>query len=106
MTVGAAEHRRNVRIAAWDDLALLDALTESHELTVDEFVAFTNMKRQISSGGERTQRHLTTKQRSWAEEVARRVTPILASDAPRGREVETPAVLRNLPKAPPGRTPR
>ena len=56
-------------------------------------------------------RALTPKQRAWAEGIAegRFVEPepqyenlVSSGRVPRGREVETPAVLRDLPKRPPG----
>jgi hypothetical protein len=51
---------------------------------------------------------LTTKQREWVTTVHERIVPAYANLVsrglvPRGREVETPAVLRNLPKRPPQR---
>lgn len=58
-------------------------------------------------------RPLTPKQRAWVEGIAegRYVEPepeyqnlVSSGLAPRGREVETPAVLLNLPKRPPGRS--
>jgi hypothetical protein len=89
-----AEQRRNVRIAAMTDLELLELFRDA-DIGPGEYVAFANMR---AEG-----RRLTSKQRAWAEEVARRITPIRASEAPRGAEVPTPAVLQNLPKKPPRR---
>jgi hypothetical protein len=93
-----AERRRNVRIRAMSDEDLLNLVCASdfrEDVTSGEYAAFANMRA--------NQETLTLKQRAWAEEVARRVVPFDARDVPRGREVETPAVLRNLPKSPPGR---
>ena len=53
---------------------------------------------------------LSDKQRKWLAGVYERVTGepqyenlVSSGRVPRGREVETPAVLQNLPKRPPGR---
>lgn len=97
-----AEEIRNAEIANLDDVALLRRIVSagcgSEEVSDVEFKAFTDMIAQA--------RRLSERQRAWAEEVVRRITPIRAADVPRGREVEPPAVLRDLPKTPPGRTSR
>jgi hypothetical protein len=46
---------------------------------------------------------MTATQRHWAITVVRRIMPLDAAEVPRGKPVETPAVLRDLPMAPPGR---
>jgi hypothetical protein len=108
--VNEAEKKRDARIARWSDTDLLRHVL--HDTTgdarTDEKAIFQDMLNRLCSapGVEGHQSCLSTKQRSWAEEVARRITPIRAADAPVGRAVETPAVLQNLPKSPPGRTPR
>ncbi len=93
---------RDKRIAAMTDRALLDwliAADHDSDVTPAEFDAFTSMRRGLSVVFAR----LTSAQRRWAEDVVRRAMPFSAADAPRGREVETPAVLKNLPLKPPGR---
>jgi hypothetical protein len=95
-----AEQRRNVRISAMADHDLLTLLLADDEVTSEEHQAFADMSGWLRSG-ERS--CLSKKQRSWAEEVARRIVPFDSTEVPRGREVQTPSVLQNLPKAPPGR---
>ena len=95
-----AERRRDLHISAMLDLELLDMLCGDPELEVSEWRAFRNMRAEIRTG---SYKRLSLKQRAWAEDVARRITPIKASDVPKGAEVETPEVLRNLPKEPPRR---
>jgi hypothetical protein len=58
----------------------------------------------------RRDRPLSDSQRKWLAEVHERICGVptyenawSAGKVPRGREVETPAVLRNLPKRPPPR---
>jgi hypothetical protein len=100
MKMNNAEQRRNVRIAAMADLDLLDLVIGDAETTSDERTTFMNMRADIRGG----RSCLSRKQRAWAEEVARRVTPLRAEEAPRGREVLPAPVLRNpLPKKPPAR---
>lgn len=99
--VNTAERLRDERIAKMGDLELLRVLvTEPRDadVTDDEFSAFVDMILHVRAGS-----LLTRKQRAWAEEVARRITPVRAAEAPKGREVPTPAVLQNLPLKPPGR---
>ena len=98
-----AEHRRNVKIAAMKDPELLDALLKDPDVTEHERVSFLDMQAQLRRGYGQGSRFLSVKQRTWAEEVLRRITPVDAKDVPRGKEVPTPAVLQNLPKAPPRR---
>lgn len=95
-----AEERRNRQIAVLPDLVLLNRVLDDDETTPDERKAFDEMRANLLSG---ERRRLSQRQRSWVEEVARRLTPISAADVPRGNPVETPEVLRHLPKKPPGR---
>ena len=106
-----AERRRDLRIAAMRDSELLDMLRADDEVEPDEWVIICNMQKQLA-GPSRvgstfpfrdTAPALSLKQRAWAEEIARRITPISAKHVPEGRLVETPAVLQNLPKKPPRR---
>ena len=78
-------------IAALTDRELLDKLLADDELTEYERSAFGEW------------RGLMHTPRAWAEEVALRLMPIPADAVPRGREVATPDVLKNLPKRPPPR---
>lgn len=100
-----------------DDLALLRALvaapldeTREHGLTEDERKSFREMVSRLeapkSAFTPGTGRVLTPKQRQWAEDVATRRGISWErdnADVPVGAPVPTPEVLRNLPKAPPGR---
>jgi hypothetical protein len=93
------------------DIALLRALVARRdELREGEPEAFASMLERL----EDEERHfdgLSAKQRKWVDDAAHRLEiedpeddPAKRNaDVPRGREVEKPAVLRNLPKAPPGR---
>jgi hypothetical protein len=99
------------------DLALLRELLDEHsgELTDAEVEAFADMRFDLqayggilgpeSASGRKFQQ-LTTDQRAWATRVRERVvgpapTRLTAGEIPRGREVPTPVVLRDLPKRPP-----
>ena len=99
-----------------DDLELLRALLavgiaddREHGLTEDEHASFSSMLSSLKSprpGHTRGFAQLTDKQREWAEGRAVQLAVSWARDnrhVPRGAEVETPEVLRVLPKAPPGR---
>lgn len=101
-----AARRRDARIVAMTDVDLLEALVEGPcdgDVSADETGMLIDMLARLTAG----ERYgLSTKQRAFAEDILRRVMPLRAADAPRGREVETPAVLRNLPKSPPGRAAR
>lgn len=91
-------------IAALTDEALLKRAVDSDEIESDEKAAFIDMRANfLDHLGEPTDWRLSRKQRRWVEEAVLRVTPVLAADVPRGREVKTPAVLQNLPKKPPPR---
>lgn len=83
------------------DLRMLTGLLEC-ELTEKEHEAFTDMHERLTAG---VWRLLTRDQRSWAEDACKRydVATEPPKPVPRGREVEPPDVLRNLPKKPPGR---
>lgn len=91
-----AEEARDARIARLSDRDLLLAITRDDDVTSDEKERFWDMRLRLAYEGA----VLSKKQRSFAEEVLRRVTPILAADAPRGREVPTPAALQHLPERP------
>ncbi len=85
------------------DTQQLDELLNMSELTETQREAFVDMK------GWLTDHHqLTDKQRSWVKSLHEKLVPQyqnLVSNGlvPRGREVETPEVLRHLPKRPPQR---
>jgi hypothetical protein len=101
--MNSGEQARDARIAALGDFALLQQLTgdaDDAELNDVERTMLSDMFGQVREG-----RRLTKKQRKWSEDIARRTMPILASDVPRGKRVETPVALRreNLPLRPPGR---
>ena len=84
-------------IAAMSDEALIRALMADDELTDQEREAFQRWRDQ---GWDI---RLTRQQRTWAEEVMLRLMPIPTASVPEGRPVDTPEVLRNLPKRPPTR---
>jgi hypothetical protein len=96
--VNNAEEMRNARIATMSDLTLLRLLTTDPGVADFEASAFNDMIRYVERVNS-----LSARQRAWAEEVARRVVPLDSREVPRGKEVETPAVLKHLPKTPPGR---
>lgn len=89
------------------DLRALRGLLASESLTGKERAAFESMELDIT--GLTRFRQLTKNQREWVlarcDELAIVVIDpaVRNKDVPRGREVETPAILRNLPKAPPRR---
>ena len=67
-----------------------------------------SMTKLTKAAGSEHRRQLTEKQREWVTSVHKRIVPAYANLfsrglVPRGREVETPAVLLNLPKRPPTR---
>lgn len=97
-----AEEKRNRLISQLPDVALLKKIVEDSEVDEREKKEFTRMHDEIRAG---ERMRLSGKQRAWAEDVLRRLTPIVAGDAPRGREVVQPECLRpeNLPKRPPRR---
>ena len=71
----------------------------------DSARAFRRMLEELESGERRA---LSPKQIAWVQDVHERIggAPSYRNDwsagrVPRGREVATPDVLRNLPKAPP-----
>jgi len=108
------ERKRDARIAGWSDVDLLRTILHdtTEAVSKGEHDAFQDMLNGLCalqghehlSEGARV--YLSKKQRTWAEEVARRVVPVRAADVPQGEPVITPDVLRRLPKAPPGRAPR
>jgi len=89
------------------DADLLRAVLDDPAIDDDTSAAFNDMLEQVT---QRT-RPLTERQREWVRTVADRegiVDPrttnlVSRGVVPRGREVATPAVLRNLPLNPPGR---
>ena len=76
---------------------------QDEELRPNEAGAFADMLDSLNDA----QAMLTVKQREWATNVAERMglsaPPLRSENVPRGREVPTPDVLQNLPKAPPRR---
>ena len=87
------------------DLALLRSILSpgnDPELSDYEKMAFVGMAHVLTTGDAS---RLSDRQRQWANDVADRLKPIDVSKVPRGREIATPAVLTNLPKAPPKRAP-
>lgn len=88
-----------------DDIAILVAIlrpANEPELTEAERQAFREMHTNLTNG-ERSV--LSRKQRVWASETEAKLRPLDAANVARGREVETPWMLRreNLPLRPPGR---
>lgn len=87
--------------------AVLDHPDHDRELGPEAVAAFEGMLDDLNA---RRWPKLTDKQRAWVRKVADRLDVYvpgdgarpLAPEIPRGREVETPAVLRDLPKRPPG----
>jgi hypothetical protein len=99
--MNGAERRRDLRISAMPDLELLDVVCadfQSEDPDSAALAAFVDMRKGVSDGN-----RLTRRQREWAESLARQVVPLDWRDAPRGHEVETPDVLKTLPKKPPRR---
>lgn len=97
-----AERQLKERIACMRDLELLrevESLIAHDERYAHELEAFVDMRHWVEAG-----RFLNKKQRAWVEEVAAILFPLDSRYVPRGREVQTPDVLRNLPKRPPGRS--
>lgn len=91
------------------DGEILNKLLDLYEmlLTENQRKAFEGMRDYLSKGGKRK---LSPKQRKWASKILNQFEPIYGNYVssgivPRGREVETPTILRreNLPMAPPGR---
>ncbi len=89
------------------DLRALNGLLDSESLSDKERIAFENMLADIT--GATSFRQLSRKQREWALSVCDRFAIVVVDphirnkDVPRGREVETPAILLSLPKSPPKR---
>lgn len=95
-----------------DDKALLRAVIDRLPGEYDEKEAYA-FEGMLDNLNQRRFKKLTPKQRAWLERTAERLgasyvprgeLPIRAADVLRGREVETPAVLRDLPKRPPSAT--
>jgi hypothetical protein len=110
MAMNDAEAKRDKRIARMTDHDLLNLLLADATGGVrpDEHKAFGEMRRWVADdlGAPIVGRVLSTKQRTWVEEAARRIVPVDSRDVPKGKPVEKPEVLKNLPLAPPGRKPR
>ena len=98
------------------DISMLSELLDRHaeELSETEVEAFADMRFDLQAYGgmeipsKPKYQQLTDKQRTWVTSVHERIVPqyenlVSRGLVPRGREVETPAVLRNLPKRPPTR---
>ena len=100
MGFGNAEKKRDQRIAWLDDLALLEELLKEESVIGEARCVFETRHREIRNG---VRACLSRRERAWAEETARKFMPMRAEDAPRGKEVPTPEVLKNLPKKPPPR---
>ncbi len=86
------------------DLRILGELLENTELRETEREAFADMKQALVD----EYHQLTEKQRAWVMIRHGELFPqyenlVSRGLVPRGREVETPPTLRNLPKHPPGR---
>jgi hypothetical protein len=97
-----AEEKRNRMIAQLPDVALLNRIVEDDEAAPQEKEQFKRMADEIRAG---ERMRLSGKQRAWAEDVLRRLTPISATDVPKGKLVVEPECLRreNLPLKPPPR---
>jgi len=95
------------------DIAMLQQLLDhSDRLRDGEGDVFSSMLAKLDTAySERRYAKLTDAQRHWVTDAANRLELENPNDdphernrdVPRGKEVPTPAVLRNLPKAPPGR---
>jgi len=89
------------------DLEKLNELVSwENKLLESEYDAFYGM---LDTLNKNKNAALSDKQRAWVDKAYERFNPkyenlMSAGKAPRGREVETPAVLKNLPKRPPGRS--
>jgi hypothetical protein len=90
---------RTEKIAKMTDKAIV-ALLLKEELSEGARIAFLEMNSWLAQG---EGRGLSIKQREWVESALLEYMPLNASDVPRGKEVETPAVLKNLPLKPPKR---
>jgi len=95
-----------------EDLRQLSELLDDHadELSETEAEAFADMRADLVAYGTLDGRYqLSDKQRAWLRVVHERVAApqyenlVSSGRVPRGREVETPDVLKNLPKKPPPR---
>jgi hypothetical protein len=91
---------RTEKIAKMTDRAIVVLLLREESLSDGARKAFSEMLTWLDRG---EGRGLSVKQREWVEGALLEYTPIAATDVPRGREVETPAVLKNLPTKPPRR---
>jgi hypothetical protein len=97
---------------AHDLVMLRQLLDHSDRLKDGEEDAFNDMLAKLDTPyNERRYTKLTDPQRQWVTDAANRLEIDDPNDdprernrdVPRGNEVPTPAVLCNLPKAPPGR---
>jgi hypothetical protein len=101
--VNEAEKQRDARIRGLDDvdaLALLLDHEDDEHISERERVVFEEMRGKLDRGDVSC---LSKAQRSWVDDVLRRVVPLDSRLIPKGRPVVTPPVLLNLPKKPPGR---
>lgn len=88
------------------DGQLLADILEHEEITESEREAFSDMAAGLLEGRVLSRR--SGGQREWVERVHARLVPayenlVSRGLVPRGREVPTPEVLKNLPLKPPGR---
>jgi len=87
-----------------EDIALLRTVLDQR-LEDAEAEAFKSMLEELV---EKRRDCLSGKQRSWVRDVVDAHVPqyenlVSSGKVPRGREVETPPALRNLPKRPPSK---
>lgn len=100
------EERQTWREQHRRDVSLLKLVLADPDFGGERRAAFDDMLERVETHPTWT---LTEKQRAWAREEADRLglseeTPSQRNrGVPRGREVERAAVLRVLPKSPPGR---
>ena len=99
---------KHVREHHAPDLVLLElVLLDVDNLTFDEVNAFMSMRNRLARFRDNK---LTDKQRSWLEDVAKRLdiaepsaNLVSSGEVPRGAEVPIPEILKHRPLKPPGR---
>lgn len=89
---------------AQEDVELLRTVL-ANRLEDEQHEAFSSMLEELVEG---RRERLSGKQRSWVRDVLEEHIPqyenlVSSGKVPRGREVETPPALRNLPKRPPSK---